>query len=169
MVARALLPPVLGALLLAAITSAIMSTVDSLMLVAGSALSHDLYGTLHPGASERKRLLVGRLGILLVGTAPVVLVVSGVGAGELVQFIVLLYTALMASSFFVPVVVGVYWARATKEGALAAMGGGVATCLLWKGFGSTDVDPVLPGLLASLVLYVGASLLFERPSESADA
>jgi SSS family transporter len=169
MVARALLPPVLGALLLAAIASAIMSTVDSLMLVAGSALSHDLYGTFRPGASERKRLLVGRLGILLVGTAPVGLVVSGVGAGELVQFIVLLYTALMASSFFVPVVVGVYWSRATKEGALAAMGGGVATCLLWKGFGSPDVDPVLPGLVASLVLYVGVSLLFQRPSESEDA
>jgi SSS family transporter len=167
MVARALLPPVLGALLLAAITSAIMSTVDSLMLVAGSALSHDLFGTFRPGASPGTRLLVGRIGILVVGTAPLVLVVSGVGAGELVQFIVLLYTALMGSSFFAPVVIGVYWSRATKEGALAAMAGGLVTCFLWKAFGSADIDPVLPGLVASIALYVGVSLLFTRPPEFA--
>jgi SSS family transporter len=167
MVARAILPPVVGALLLAAITSAIMSTVDSLMLVAGSALSHDLYGTMRPQASERERLLVGRLGILVVGSAPVVLVLSGVGAGELVQFIVLLYTAIMGASFFAPVVVGVYWSRATKEGALAAMGGGIATCFLWKRFGSVDIDPVLPGVLASLALYALVSLAFPKAPEPA--
>jgi len=42
MIARAVLPPTLGALMLAAITSAMMSTVDSLLIVAGSALSYDL-------------------------------------------------------------------------------------------------------------------------------
>jgi Na+/proline symporter len=53
LVARAVLPPLLGALLLA-IASAIMSTVSALMLVAGSALARDLYGTFarrHPSVS----------------------------------------------------------------------------------------------------------------------
>lgn len=169
MVARAVLPPVLGTLLLAAITSAIMSTVDSLMLVAGSALAHDLFGSLHPAASEKAKLRVGRFGLLAVGVAPLVLVWSGVSRGELVQFIVLLYTALMASSFFVPVVFGVYWSRATKAGALSAMIGGLLACFLWKGWGSRVLDPVLPGLLVSAALFFGVSLLTKPPPESAYA
>jgi Na+/proline symporter len=96
MVASAVLPPVMGAIMLAAITSAMMSTVDSLLIVAGN-----------PHATERRKEIVNRLGILVVGTIPVVLLLSGVGEGELVQFIVLLFTALMASSFFMPVVLGV--------------------------------------------------------------
>ena len=52
LIAISALPPVLGTVLLAAIVSAIMSTVDSLLLVAGSALSHDLLDVLRPGAGR---------------------------------------------------------------------------------------------------------------------
>jgi SSS family transporter len=165
---RAVLPPVLGTLVLAAITSAMMSTVDSLLIVAGSALAFDLYGTLvDPGATARRRMWVNRLGVLLVGTAPVVLLLSGVGQGQLVQFIVLLFTALMGASFFVPVVLGVYWSRGTKEGAAAAMIGGVTTTFLWKALGIGAIDPVLPGFLASAALYVTVSLVSPAPPPDA--
>ncbi len=169
MLATAALPATLGALLLAAITAAMMSTVDSLLLVAGSALSHDIYqGLLRPDAPPARRLRVDRLGILVVGTIPVTLLLSGVGEGELVQFIVLLFTALMASSFFVPVVVGVYWRRATREGAAASMVGGVTAALAWEGWGPADaIDPVLPGFLVSATLMVGVSLLTPPPPERA--
>jgi SSS family transporter len=61
MVARAVLPTVTvtGSVLLAAIAAAIMSTVDSHMLVAGSALAHDIYGTLRPDSSPGRRLWIG--------------------------------------------------------------------------------------------------------------
>ena len=145
-----------------------MSTVDSLLVVAGSALSFDIYQTLvDPDASPGRRLIVDRLGILVVGSIPVVLLLSGVGEGELVQFIVLLFTALMASSFFMPVVLGVYWRRATREGAAAAMVGGVTTTFLWEAFGRESIDPVLPGFLASATLMVGVSLLTPPPPDSA--
>jgi len=169
MVVRAVLPTVTGSVLLAAIAAAIMSTVDSHMLVAGSALAHDIYGTLHPDSSPGRRLAVGRIGIAVVGSIPLLLILSGVGEGELVQFIVLLFTALMASSFFMPVVLGVYWSRATKEGAAAAMVGGITTCFAWKAFGSPGIDPVLPGFLTSAVLLVGVSLLTPPPPEAAVA
>lgn len=168
MIARAVLPPVMGALMLAAITSAMMSTVDSLLVVAGSALSYDLFqNLLHPRATERQKVMVDRMGILVVGCVPVVLLLSGVGEGELVQFIVLLFTALMAAAFFMPVVLGVYWRRGTKEGAASAMVGGVATTFLWKAFGLGTIDPVLPGFLVSAVLMVGVSLLTPPPPKEA--
>ena len=168
MVATAVLPVTLGAIMLAAITSAMMSTVDSLLIVAGSALSTDIYARLiNPGASERQRMVVDRLGILIVGSVPVALLLSGVGEGELVQFIVLLFTALMAAGFFMPVVLGVYWRRATREGAAAAMIGGVATTFVWKVYGLESIDPVLPGFLVSAVLIVVVSLLTPPPPQSA--
>jgi Na+/proline symporter len=168
MIARAVLPATLGALMLAAITSAMMSTVDSLLIVAGSALSYDIFQNLvHPSATERQKMVVDRIGILVVGCVPVLLLLTGIGEGELVQFIVLLFTALMAAAFFMPVVLGVYWRRGTKEGAAAAMVGGVAATFLWKGFGPETIDPVLPGFLVSAVLMVGVSLLTTPPPEEA--
>ncbi len=168
MVATAVLPTALGAIMLAAITAAMMSTVDSLLIVAGSALSVDLYQNLfHPDVTPARRMWVDRIGILVVGSVPVLLLLSGVGQGQLVQFIVLLFTALMAASFAVPVVGGVLWRRATREGAAVSMVGGVATVFLWKAWGPASIDPVLPGFLASLLLWWGVSLLTPVPPDDA--
>lgn len=168
MVATAVLPATLGAIMLAAITAAMMSTVDSLLMVAGSALSIDIYQNLiNPDASPRRRMWVGRIGIVIVGSVPVLLLLSGVGDGELVQFIVLLFTALMASAFLMPVVGGVYWRRATKEGATAAMVGGVTATFLWEAWGPSSVEPVVSGFLASATLFVLVSLLTPPPPATA--
>jgi len=168
LIARAVLPSFVGSLMLAAITSAMMSTVDSLLIVAGSALSEDIYQTLFdPEASHERRLAVARIGILVVGTIPLILTLSGVAEGELVQFIVLLFTALMASSFFMPVVGGVLWRRANKQGAIAAMVGGVTLTALWELFGNPDLDPVVPGFLASAALLFVVSLATPPPPHEA--
>ena len=82
---------------------------------------------------------------------------------------VLLFTALMASSFFIPVLLGIYWWRATREGAAAAMAGGVTITFLWEFFGSEAIDPVLPGFLASAFLMIVVSLVTPPPPQSAIA
>jgi SSS family transporter len=168
MIARAVLPPVLGTVMLAAITAAMMSTVDSLLIVAGSALSFDIWQNLiDPTISPARRIWIDRLGIAIVGTVPVLLLLGGVAEGTLVQFIVLLFAALMASSFFIPVVLGVYWRRATREGAIASMIGGVTITFLWKALGPANIDPVLPGFIGSALLMWTVSIATPRPPESA--
>src|SRR5690606_39359337 len=114
-----------GTLLLVAVASAMMSTVSSVLLVAGTALSHDIYGVLRPSMSPERRVLIGRIGTVIVGLVPMIMVLTGFGAGELVQFIVALFSALMGAVFLVPVVAGVLWRRATREGAIVAMLGGL--------------------------------------------
>jgi len=168
MVATAVLPAAMGAVMLAAVTAAMMSTVDSLLIVAGSALSVDIYQNLiDPSASPRRRKWVDRTGIMVVGSVPVALLLSGVGEGELVQFIVLLFTALMAAAFAMPVVGGILWRRATKQGAVAAMLGGVTATFLWEVLGDPAVEPVLPGFAASALLFVLVSLATPPPPETA--
>lgn len=168
LIATAVLPPLLGSVMLAAITAAMMSTVDSLLMVAGSALSVDIYQNLvNPDVAPGRRLWVDRVGILAVGTAPLILLLSGVGQGELVQFIVLLFTALMAAAFVMPVVGGVLWQRATKEGAAASMIGGVSATFAWEVFGNPVVEPVLCGFLVSATLFILVSLITPPPPRSA--
>ncbi len=170
MITNAVLPPLMGGIMLAAIAAAMMSTVSSLLIVAGSALSKDIWQTLiDPQLPARRRLWIDRAGTALVGTLPVILVLCGVGQSTLVQFIVLLFTSLMASSFFIPVVLGVLWRRATREGAATAMISGVTVTFLWKLLGPRSIDPVLPGFLASAALMIGVSLLTPPPPAAAIA
>jgi len=168
MIAKAVLPTFIGTIMLAAITSAMMSTVDSLLLVAGSALSEDIYQNfLEKKASRSRRLLVARLGIFIVGIIPLIFIISGFAEGELVQFIVILFTAIMGAGFFTPVVGGILWKRATKQGAIAAMIGGVVTTGLWKAYGDPLIYPVLPGFIVSILAYLIGSWCTKPPPESA--
>ena len=145
-----------------------MSTVDSLLLVAGSALSEDIYrAVLKPKASQKERLKVARIGIFTVGVIPLLLIVSGIGEGELIQFIVVLFSALMAAGFFVPVVIGLWWRGATKQGAIASMIGGVAVTMLWKALGDPTIDPVLPGFAVALLLFFAVSKVTKPPGKEA--
>lgn len=162
------MPTVLGSVLLAAITAAMMSTLDSLLLVAGAALSHDIFGILRPHSTERQKLWVGRIGTVVVGVTALLLLLLGIGGGQVVQLIVALFSALIGSAFCVPVVLGVLWKRATREGAMASMIGGLLAAFGWRLFGDTGlIDPVVPGFLVSLALMVGVSYLTPPPPDEA--
>jgi len=154
--------------MLAAITSAMMSTVDSLLLVAGSALSEDIYqNVIDKKISPKRKLLIARIGIFIVGIVPLISIIAGFAEGELIQFIVILFTAIMAAGFFTPVVGGILWKRATKQGAIAAMIGGVLTTGLWKAYGDPLIYPVLPGFIVSVLCYIIFSLCTKPPPASA--
>jgi hypothetical protein len=49
------------------------------------------------------------------------------------------------------------------------MAGGGLTCFAWKLFGRAEIDPVLPGLVVSFLLFVAVSLVTTKPSEKAFA
>lgn len=165
-IARAVLPTFIGTIMLAAVTSAMMSTVDSLLLVAGSALSEDIYQNLiHTNATEKRRLLVARIGIVIVGIIPLLFILGGFAKGELIQFIVVLFTAIMAAGFFTPVVGGVLWKRANKHGAIASMIGGVLMTGIWKVYGDPEIYPVLPGFALSVLLFILVSISTAPPNE----
>ncbi len=168
MIASGVLPIFIGTILLAAVTAAMMSTVDSLLIVAASALSHDIYATIfEPDAPESKKLWVGRIGVIVVGVIPVILLLTGLSGGDLVQLIVALFSALMGASFLMPVLLGILWKRTTKEGAISAMVGGLTATFLWKLYGMPNIDPVVAGFLVSATLCIGISLMTSPPPKSA--
>jgi len=167
--------PVVGAALLLAVLAAILSTVDSVLLVSSSAIAHDLFAEALPASglvatvpSERRVLTVARVATVAAAVVPVGLTFVSGAFGGLIQLIVALYTSLLAGTLFVPVVAGLYRPRATKPAVLAGMTCGGTTVFAWQLARDAAlpppfaaVDPVVPGLLVSAVALVGATLVTE--------
>jgi Na+/proline symporter len=161
--ASQVLPPLIGAFFIAAILAAIMSTVDSVLLVTGTAVSHDIYyRLLNPAATERQRMLVNRIATAVTGALPILLTLQQLA---IVQFIVNAFASLIASGVAIPVVVGLYWKRASTAGAIASMSIGFGVALLLFILGQPPLplvgrlNPVIPGVLASLLSMYLASIL----------
>lgn len=120
-----LLHPVLGGVVLAAVLAAIMSTADSLLTSATSHIVKDLWIETFraDGVSDEQHLLtVSRISTVIIGAAALLIALAIPGIITLLIYSYTLYTAAV----FVPVLGGVLWKGATRQGALAAMVGGSA-------------------------------------------
>lgn len=158
MLGMSVLPFWIGLLVLLAAVVTFSRTGGAILLTVSAAVSHDLYGPfVAPGASDRAKVRVGRLAVVLFSAIPMVLALHELA---LVNFIVIYAARLMVSFLFVPVVVGLHWKRATKAGALASMLGGLAVCVVWSVLAHPyllGLDPAEAGTLASALLFVGVS------------
>jgi Na+/proline symporter len=170
------LGPILGALVIGAVLSAMLSTVDSIMIVSAGAIAHDIYGKLlNPEASERRKLYANRLAVIFVGVVPFFLALYGDLLDRLVQFIVVLQAAIIGATFSMPLLLGLHWDRMNTPGTFIGMFLGFVTVLAWhfsiEGGVITGVlaqiDPVIPGVILCLVGMIVGSYVTSRPSAEA--
>lgn len=156
MMARTFLHPVFGGIMIAAVLAAIMSSVDSLLLLVASAAGHDIYSAMiNPKATEAQRLRVGRIWALLFGLAAVLFAIRPFTA---VQWLVAFAFNVGAASFTGPILAMVWGPGVTKSAGLWGMVSGAVTCLSWYYVGyaqyqSFSVWPlgIWPGLLGVVV------------------
>ena len=165
------LPYVISGLVAAGGLAAAMSTADGLLLAIANALSHDLYyKIIDPKADTKTRLIVARVLLVVIG-----------GAGAFVASLKL--TSILGavawafcfanSGLFFPLVLGVWWKRANRAGAIAGMIGGFgagAWYLYMVQFGGMTpwmgIDGLRFGMIGmpvSLILMVVVSLMTEEP------
>jgi cation/acetate symporter len=113
------LPNWVVALVAAGGLAAALSTAAGLLLVIASALSHDLIKSiLVPSTSEKMELIYARCG---AGLAVIVAGYFGINPPGFVAQVVAFAFGLAASSFFPLIIMGIFWKKATKEGAIAGM------------------------------------------------
>ena len=118
------LPPFVVALVAAGGLAAALSTASGLLLVISSSLAHDIYGSLlRPQASDRQKLFVGRIMIFI---AVILAGILGIYPLGFVAEVVAFAFGLAAASFFPVIVLGIFWKRANKQGAVAGMSAGLA-------------------------------------------
>jgi SSS family transporter len=164
-----LMPPVFAALALTGIASAAMSTTDSLLLMSGAAVAHDLLRKcFHEPRGirkdERHYLLVSRLTIVAVG---VVAFLGAIPNVELILKIVSYAVAIVGATFFFPLLGGLTSKRVSKQAAIASSVGGALVTILWMSATlagapwAQSVHPGLIGLAVALALIVAVSLITE--------
>ena len=121
------LPYFMSAMVAAGALAAALSTADGLLLTIGNALSHDTYYRMvDPNASAGRRVTASK--VLLLAVA---LVAASVAAQRPANILFLVSAAfsLAGAAFFPALVLGIFWQRANKWGAVCGMSAGLAlTC-----------------------------------------
>jgi SSS family solute:Na+ symporter/sodium/pantothenate symporter len=176
--------PLLGGLILAAPFAAAMSAVAGFLLLMSSSLVRDLYQrNINPHVSERG---VKRVSYATTAVVGVVVTLAALQPPHYLQALIIFTGAGMGCTFLAPTVLGLYWRRATRVGALSGLVGGFGTITVlyilgWMGIGKAgktgparepfapvyllSLDPVLWGLAVSFVLAIVVSLLTAPPPD----
>ena len=113
------LPYVISGMVAAGGLAAALSTADGLLLTIANALSHDLYyKMIDPNAPAARRVLISKVLLLIVALAA-----AYVAAQKPADILFLVGAAFSfaAAAFFPPLVLGIFWKRATKAGACVGM------------------------------------------------
>jgi SSS family solute:Na+ symporter len=168
LLARQQLPPVLFGVVVASIFAAIMSTADSQLLVAASAVVRDVYEkVLRRGETVPQRRLV-----FLSRTVVALLVVLAIGFGmvaeQVVFWLVLFAWAGLGASLGPTSILALFWRRTTKAGVIAGIVVGTVTTVVWY------VTPALksrmyelvPAFTAALITTVVVSLATQPPKRA---
>ena len=152
-VAHRLLPTLGYALLAGGLISAILSTVDSTLLVASGLLSHNLIVPLLRTPDERIKVRIARGGVLLFGVAAYVLALHAQGVFALVEQA----SAFGSAGALVVVVFGLFSRLGGPRTALATLAAGLVT--YFGGLVAGFPYPFLASLAVSLATYGGGAAL----------
>ena len=167
--------PWLAGLLVAAPFAAVMSTMDSFLLMISSAIVRDIYQrSINPQASEKT---IKRLTYATTVTVGLIAMGAAVSPPQFLQDIIVFTGSGLSTSFLVPVALMLYWPRCNRQGALAGMLGGFATHVTLYAVGTifnggkvtaqhvAGFHPFMVGLLVSLVIAIVVTMATPPPPE----
>lgn len=152
-------PAFIAGLFLCAILAASMSTADSQLLSASSAVSLDIYkGLINKDADEKTVMNVSRITVLVIAAIAFVLSLNPASS---IFGLVSYAWAGFGSTFGPLVILALFWRGMTNKGAIAGLIAGGVTVVLWHNLkgGIFNVYEILPGFITCLVFAVAVSLL----------
>jgi len=152
--------PIVAGLLLAAILSAIMSTIDSQLLVSSSAVAEDFYkGFFRRNATNKELVWTGRIATVVIALIAALIAMNPESTVlELVSYA----WAGFGASFGPIILLALFWKGVTRNGALVGIIIGAVTVIVWGDFlsgGIFDLYEILPGFAFNLIATIIVSLL----------
>lgn len=154
-------PPAIVGLCVCGVLAALMSTTDANLLQIGTAVSNDIYKKhINPKADDKKLIRVSIIAQLVAGIAAMILAFS---PPEAIGILGGLVGGVIGSTFAFPVLLGLWWKRATRLGAIVSMIGGFTSFVLLKYV--FQVPPFAETIIAvpiALVLMIVVSVLSPR-------
>ena len=165
MMVQDLMPAFVVGLYIAVVLSAIMSTVDSLLVVASSAAVRDVYQkVLNPSASDESLIPLCRRGTFFLGLIAlgIALSVAVISEDRTIFWFVIFGWSGIAATFCPTIILSLFWSRFSREGALAAMIVGFVSVPLFKfavpGAFFENLGELPPAFLCSFVAGILMSL-----------
>ena len=144
-------PLLVADFLVVAILSAAMSSMDSVLLVAGSVTMRDVIGVV-VRVDERRQMLFTRIGVIVCAGIAAAFALNPFG--DIVE-ITTFSGSLYAVCFVPAILIGLHWRRGNALAVIASFVGGIATIFIWRGVGLSDtLHEVLPALGIAMLIYV---------------
>ena len=150
------MPVLLQVAFFGALLSAIMSTASATLLAPSTTFAENILRHFMPGMSDKHFLRAMRVSVVLFGLCVLTFALST--SDSIYEMVAGAYTVTLVGAF-VPLLMGLYWRRATTQGALLSSVMGVAAWLLVRAFAAEVFPPQLAGLLAGFVGIWAGSLL----------
>ncbi|MDF2038107.1 sodium/pantothenate symporter [Cytobacillus oceanisediminis] len=166
MIAMEVLPPWLAGIVLAAPMAAIMSTVDSLLLLVSSAIVKDVYiNYIKPDAKEAA---IKKLSFAVTALLGILVCIMALSPPDLLIWLNLFSFGGLEAAFIWPVVLGLYWVKGNRYGAVASMITGTASYILFHTFypNALGMNTVVLPIALSLAAYVTVSLFTEKSASA---
>lgn len=155
--AKAHLHPVAIAVFVGAVLAAIMSSADSALLACSSVLARNVLPVFKHDPSARLSLLVARWAVPACGIVALIVAMKI----QVVFDLMVNANILGLAAIIVPFVLGVWWKKANRTGALAGMGAGLAVWLITL-FTAPNLPADFMGLAASLIVMLIVTPLTQR-------
>jgi len=164
LMAMELLPWWLAGIIIAAALSALMSSIDSMLLITSSSIAEDLWNKMfYKGRlSEKKTILVSQISTAVIG---VIAILIALNPFDSVFWLAVFAWAGLATCFGPPVILSLYWKGVTKWGAIAGMIVGPVVTILWYFWPPIDIYEGGPAFIAALLTIVVVSLLTKAPDD----
>ncbi|TDL31036.1 sodium/panthothenate symporter [Jeotgalibacillus sp. S-D1] len=168
LIALEVLPAWLAGIVLAAPMAAIMSTVDSLLLLVSSSVVKDVYlNYIEPNASYTK---VKKMSFGVTAILGILVFLLALDPPNLLIWLNLFAFGGLEAAFIWPVVLGLYWSRGNKHGALASMLTGIISYTLLHNFypSAFGMHTVVLPIILSFVAFILVSLMTEDARTAAN-
>ncbi|MCH7530155.1 MAG: sodium/proline symporter [Gemmatimonadetes bacterium] len=163
----ALFPAFFTGVFLVVVLAAIMSTVDSLLILASSVVVRDVVQkALGSSWSERRLSTLGKAVTVVIGVAGLAVALREV---RMIFYFVLFAWSGIASAFTPVILCSLFWKRTTKAGAVAGMIGGFVVTVVWVIWFKErfyDLYEMIPGFVAGFACTIGVSLMTEPNAEA---
>ncbi|MBP3328141.1 MAG: sodium/proline symporter PutP [Clostridia bacterium] len=158
---------IVAGVIIAGILAATMSTSDSQLLTAASAVSQNIFQEFfHKKLSQKASMIVARCAVIVIAIVGVIWAKDEGSVFEIVSFA----WAGFGASFGPVVLFALFWKRTTKWGALAGMVVGGSMIFIWKYLiaplgGLFAIYELLPAFILASIVIVVVSLLTKKPSK----
>lgn len=167
LVATRLMPPLIAGLLVAGILAATISSSDSYLLIASSAVAKNIYqGILKKSATDKQVMRVSRATLIII---TIIGIVIALNKDSVIFKVVSFAWAGFGATFGPLMLFSLFWKRTNHAGAVAGMCAGAAMVFIWKLLirpmgGVFGIYELLPAFLVSCLFIVVVSLLTAEPS-----